>query len=276
MSLVGTRATPLLASRRVERRRFVQLLAAGVLGAAVGRGTAGLVEEPREVVARGRLTPAAATPTRPPGTLPPPLGVVDRLPGEGARIALTIDDGTSSDVVGAFTELAAETGLRLTFFPNGCYRSWTDHARALRPLVESGQVAMGNHTWSHPDLRTLDDAAVAEEITRNRRFLADAFGAGGTPFFRPPYGSRDARVDRIAADCGHPTVAMWEGTLEDHRVLTAGELMAAARRWFAAQSIVIGHANHATVTTVFDELTALLADRALETVTLADVWAHPA
>ncbi|MGY1771502.1 polysaccharide deacetylase family protein [Blastococcus sp. SYSU D00813] len=261
----------------MERRRFVLLLAAGVLGAAVGRGTAGLVEEPREVVARGRLVaPAAATPTQPPGTLPPPLGVVDRLPGEGTRIALTIDDGTNSAVVGAFTELAAETGLRLTFFPNGCYRSWTDNARALAPLVESGQVAMGNHTWSHPDLRTLDDAAVAEEITRNRRFLADTFGAGGTPFFRPPYGSRDARVDRIAADCGHPTVAMWEGTLEDHRVLTAGELMAAARRWFAAESIVIGHANHATVTTVFDQLTALLAERALESVTLADVWAHPA
>ncbi|WP_409332979.1 polysaccharide deacetylase family protein [Trujillonella humicola] len=258
----------------MERRRFVLVLAAGVLGAAVGRGTAGLVEEPRELVARGRLVAPAAA--QPPGTLLPPRGVVDRLPGDGARIALTIDDGTNPAVVGAFTALAAETGLRLTFFPNGCYRSWTDHAQALRPLVESGQVALGNHTWSHPDLRTLDDAAVAAEITRNRRFLADTFGAGRTPFFRPPYGSRDERVDRIAADCGHPTVAMWEGTLADHRVLTADELLAAARRWFAAGSIVIGHANHATVTTVFDELTALLDDRALESVTLADVWAHPA
>ena len=65
---------------------------------------------------------------------------------------------------------------------------------------------------------------------------------------------------------------MWEGTLADHRVLSPDELMAAARRWFAAQSIVIGHANHRTVTTVFDQLLALLDERALETVTLADVW----
>ena len=250
-------------------------MAAGVLGAAVGRGTAELVEDP-ESRTRGLLQPAAATPTQPPGTVPPPLGVVHRLPGEGSRLALTIDDGVSSDVVAAFTTLAAETGLRLTFFPNGCYRSWTDNARALRPLVESGQVALGNHTWSHPDLRTLDDAAVAEEISANRRFLADTFGAAGeTPFFRPPYGSHDERVDRIAADCGHPTVAMWEGTLADHRVLTPDELLAAARQWFAAQAIVIGHANHRTVTTVFDELLALLDERALETVTLADVWADP-
>ncbi len=252
-------------------------MAAGVLGAAVGRGTAELVAEPTSWIP-GAVRPAAATPSppvQPPGTLPPPIGVVDRLPGTGTRLALTIDDGVSSAVVGAFAELAADTGLRLTFFPNGRYRSWTDNARALRPLVESGQVALGNHTWGHPDLRTLDDASVAEEITRNRRFLADVFGAGETPFFRPPYGSHDARIDRIAADCGHPTVAMWEGTLADHRVLTPDELLAAARQWFAAQSIVIGHANHATVTTVFDELVALLEQRSLETVTLADVWTHP-
>ncbi|WP_029431349.1 polysaccharide deacetylase family protein [Blastococcus sp. URHD0036] len=258
----------------MDRRRFVLLMAAGVLGAAVGRGTAELVEDPPSRSGR-QLRPAAATPTQPPGTVPPPLGVVDRLPGEGSRLALTVDDGVSSDVVAAFTDLAADTGLRLTFFPNGCYRSWTDNAPALRPLVESGQVALGNHTWSHPDLRALDDAAVADEIETNRRFLADTFGAGETPFFRPPFGSHDGRVDRIAADCGHPTVAMWNGTLGDDRVLTPGELMASARRWFAAQSITIGHANHATVTTVFNELRALIDERALETVTLADVWAAP-
>jgi peptidoglycan/xylan/chitin deacetylase (PgdA/CDA1 family) len=258
----------------VDRRRFVLLLAAGVLGAAVGRGTAELVE-PTTARSGPGLEPAAATPTQPPGTLPPPVGVVDRLPGGGTRLALTVDDGVNSEVVAAFAELAADTGLRLTLFPNGCYRSWTDNARALRPLVESGQVALGNHTFGHPDLCTLDDAAVAEEITRNREFLATTFGAGETPFFRPPYGSHDERVDRIAADCGHPTVVMWNGTLGDDRVLGPGELMASARRWVAAEAIVIGHANHDPVTTVFDELRALIEERALEPVTLADVWAAP-
>ena len=98
------------------------------------------------------------------------------LPGEGSELALTIDDGTSSEVVAAFVAFAADSGVRLTFFPNGCYRSWTDNAAALRPLVESGQVAFGNHTWSHPDLTTLGDQEVAEEITRNQDFLRTTFG----------------------------------------------------------------------------------------------------
>jgi peptidoglycan/xylan/chitin deacetylase (PgdA/CDA1 family) len=201
---------------------------------------------------------------------------VQALPDDGSSLALTFDDGTNSEVVAAFAAFAAGTGTRLTFFPNGCYRSWEDNAKALRPLVESGQVALGNHTWSHPDLTTLGDREVAEEIGRNRDFLRSVFGVRDSPFFRPPFGARNERIDRIAADQGHPTVVMWNGTLGDSRVLTAGELMTAAREWFTAQRIVVGHANHATVTTVYGDLLALIAERGLRTVTLADVWPTPA
>jgi len=79
-------------------------------------------------------------------------------------------------------------------------------------------------------------------------------------------------VDRISAELGHPTIVMWNGTLEDNRLLTAAELMAAAREWFAAQAVIVGHANQPTITTVYDELIELIAELELQTVTLADVW----
>jgi peptidoglycan/xylan/chitin deacetylase (PgdA/CDA1 family) len=262
--------------REMERRRFLLALAAGLAGAAVGRGTAGLVDTE---AAPGRVpTPAGAgRAVGVAGLLPvaPPSGVVYRLPGEGNSLALTIDDGTSTEVVAAFVAFAADSGVRLTFFPNGRYRSWADNAAALRPLVDSGQVAFGNHTWSHADLTTLGDREVVDEIRRNQDFLRTTFGVRDSPFLRPPYGARDERIDRIAADLGHPTVAMWDGTLDDARLLTAAELLGAARRWFTAQTIVVGHANHPTVTTVYGDLLALIAERGLQTVTLADVWATP-
>ncbi|MCW2700028.1 MAG: polysaccharide deacetylase family protein [Blastococcus sp.] len=267
----------------MDRRRFLLTLAAGLAGVAAARGVTDLVDtaEPRATATRASTAPpqpaASVAPVGVPGLVPesPPAGVVSHLPGTAGSLALTIDDGTSSAVVAAFAAFAADSGVRLTFFPNGCYRSWTDNAAALRPLVDSGQVALGNHTWSHPDLTTLGDAEVAEQIRRNREFLRSTFGVSDTPFFRPPYGSHDDRIDRIAADLGHPTVALWNGTLGDSRLLTAGELLAAARRWFTAQRIVVGHANHAAVTTVYGDLLTLLAERGLRTVTLADVWAAP-
>ena len=266
----------------MDRRGFLLALAAGLAGAAVGRGATSVVGT--------ELAPAAPPPPAPslaaaavsttgvsaPGPVLRPAGVVKALPGEGTSLALTIDDGTNTEVVAAFAAFAAESGTRLTFFPNGCYRSWEENAAVLRPLVESGQVALGNHTWSHPNLMTLTDGEVAEEIARNREFLRTVFGVRDTPFFRPPFGVRNERIDRIAAEQGHPTVVLWNGSLGDSRLLTAEALMAAARKWFMGQRIVVGHANHAAVTTVYGDLLALVAERGLRTVTLADVWATPA
>jgi peptidoglycan/xylan/chitin deacetylase (PgdA/CDA1 family) len=269
----------------VDRRRFLVVLAAGLGAAAAGRGWDGphppVAAPPTPPPAPPRPAevtpePAAAVADGLPVPTPPPTGVVSSLPGDGRLLALTIDDGTNSEVVAAFAQLASDTGIRLTFFPNGRYASWTDNARALRPLVESGQVALGNHTWSHPDLTTLSDAEVASEIRRNRDFLRDVFGVRDTPFLRPPFGAHDARTDRIAADLGHPTIALWNGTFDDARPVGPNDLVQAAQRWFQPQRIVVGHANQPAVTTVYDELLAIIDERRLTTVTLADVWSPAA
>jgi hypothetical protein len=67
-------------------------------------------------------------------------------------------------------------------------------------------------------------------------------------------------------------VVLWNGTLADERLITPAELIASATRYLAAGNIVIGHANHPTVTTVWADLLALLDSRRLQTVSLADVW----
>ena len=262
----------------MDRRSSLLLLAAGLTAAAAAHGTDG-PQPPAGAAPTG--TPPRAVPrpvdTQPvsaavPATRPAPVGVVSALPGRERRLALTIDDGTSTEVVAGLTQLAADTGIRLTFFANGRYASWTDNAPALLPLVDSGQIALGHHTWSHPDLTTLSDAEVAEEIVRNRDFLRDVFGVHDTPFLRPPFGSHDERTDRISADLGHPTIAMWNGTFDDARPITGADLVAAARKWFAEQAIIVGHANQPAITTVYDELLAVIEERRLTTVTLADVW----
>ena len=277
----------MLTVRRVHRRGFLLSLAGGLAAMAAGHGATGLgggtiasrgsrARTPRRPPAQVSLAAARRPAVFGPPPVDPPRGVVSRLPGAGTRLALTIDDGVNSEVVAAFVALATRTGIRLTFFPNGRYRSWQDNAAALRPLVDSGQVTLGNHTWSHPDVTTLDDRALTEEIRRNQQFLWSTFGVR-TPFFRPPYGAHDARTDAVVADLGHPTIALWDGTLGDDKVLTPAEILAAGRQWFTAQRIVIGHANHRPVATVFGELLALIEERGLQTVTLADVWsARPA
>ena len=75
--------------------------------------------------------------------IPPPGTVVSWVPDTPPLLALTIDDGVSSPVVGAYVALAKATGIRLTFFANGVNNSWAEHQPEMQPLVDSGQIQSG-------------------------------------------------------------------------------------------------------------------------------------
>jgi peptidoglycan/xylan/chitin deacetylase (PgdA/CDA1 family) len=211
---------------------------------------------------------------RPPPTarVPAPAGTLTQLPGDGNQLALTIDDGTSTEVVAAFAQFCRDSGTRITFFVNGANASWSVNAPALRPMVDSGQIQLGNHTWSHPDITRLPAGAVADQIRRNKDFLVNAYGVDGIPYFRPPYGRHNPQTDQIAADLGYPTITMWSGTIGDSRPINEIDLVAAARKSFAPQQIVLGHANLPTITHTYAQLLDLIQGRNLQTVTLADVF----
>ena len=200
-------------------------------------------------------------------------GVLTVLPGGSDVLALTLDDGVSSDVVRLYTQFAADTGVRMTYFINGTYRSWTENAALLRPLVESGQIQLGNHTWSHPDLTTVSPSRVADEINRNSTFLATNYGVDARPYLRPPYGKYNATVAALAADLGYPVTTMWSGSLSDSTVVAEDYIVKMADQYFKPRNIVIGHLNHPPVTHVYDRLVEIIRDRNLRTVTLNDVFA---
>jgi len=221
------------------------------------------------VAAASGSSSARAFPTQ---KVAPPVGVLTRLPGDDNQLALTIDDGASVAVVGAFADFCRDSGTRLTFFVNGANSSWSANAPALRPMVDSGQIQMGNHTWSHPDITRIGVDAVADQIRRNADFLKNTYGVDGTPFFRPPYGRHNADTDRVAATLGYPTITMWSATIGDSAPENATSLIANARNSFQAQQIVLGHANLPTITHCYAQLIDIISTRNLQTVTLNDVF----
>jgi peptidoglycan/xylan/chitin deacetylase (PgdA/CDA1 family) len=185
---------------------------------------------------------------------------------------LTVDDGVDSDVVRLYTEFARDTGVRLTYFVNGAYSSWVENQALLRPLVDAGQIQLGNHTWSHPDLTKLPLTAVAEELRHNHDFLWKTYGIDARPYFRPPYGQHNAHVDKLSGELGYTATTLWSGSLEDHVVIPAEAIVKMAEKYFTPGRIVIGHLNHEPVTYVYGRLVDLIRERGLRTVTLSDVY----
>jgi len=242
----------------IDRRTALCAIAGGVLAAIV------------------RAPVVGASPIRwqiPLGPVGVPPVTITRLPGDTNHIALTVDDGGSTPVVAAFAQFAKDSGIRLTFFVNGANPSWSVNAPALRPLVDSGQVQMANHTWSHPYLNRIGLSAVADQIRRNADFLRNTYGTDGTPFFRPPFGVHNADIDRIAADQGYTFITMWSGDVGDSAPENESSLIARATKSFQPGQIVLMHANRPTVTHCYAQLLDLIGSRNLATVTLNEAFA---
>ena len=214
---------------------------------------------------------------------PPPLpgpqeldGVITELPeAVGNTVAITVDDGADSSVVDAYLDFAKDSGVRLTFFVTSSYPGWTDCKDKMAPLVESGQVQLGNHTVTHTGLTELDEAGIISEIGGCESFLNSTYGVTGTPFVRPPYGYRNEWTDSVCASLGYTTSTMWYGSFGDSGLLDEGTLLDAARQWLLAQHIVIGHANFPTVTHLYGQIIDILRERSLLTATLDDIYFGP-
>ena len=290
------------ASAVVSRRIFLGALGAGAVAAAtvvVGVSVTAVWSGSTASPAAGGAPGASGSPTATPSPTPPaspaptptptpasapvasvpplakvalPAGTLTGLPGDGKMLAWTVDDGTDAEVIRRYTEFAARSGTRLTFFVNGTYPGWAQHADILRPLVQSGQIQLGNHTFDHVDLTGLSDAGVIDQLQRNHDFIRSTFGVDARPYFRPPYGYHDGRVDALAASIGYTCPVLWYGSLSDSGLITEQQEIAFATQWFRPQHIVIGHLNFMTVTNVFPQLEALIAERGLRTVTLDDVF----
>jgi peptidoglycan/xylan/chitin deacetylase (PgdA/CDA1 family) len=269
----------------VDRRGFLL---------AVGLGTLGVLTACELSAAEsGSALPAAPTPdaatSAGPGPvipalqhgapaltrIAPPDTVVSWVPDTPPLVALTIDDGVSSPVVGAYVALARATGIRLTFFANGVNSSWAEHQRAMQPMVDSGQIQIANHTWDHPDIRTLTSTQLVDQLDRNNRYLTGLYGVDTRPYFRPPYMGHTAATDRVCVDQGYSVITWWNGSFGDSTQITADQVRQNATQYLRAGNIVIGHANFPAVTTVYDDIIRVLQARALTTVTLADVFTTP-
>jgi peptidoglycan/xylan/chitin deacetylase (PgdA/CDA1 family) len=268
----------------LDRRRFLVAVAATVAVTGISWYSA---DGPENTVARADVLGSARNPVTPalPRLAPPPGAgsrvvlpggaVLNKLPGNGDLLAWTVDDGANTDVVRLYTQFAKDAGVRLTYFVTGAYRSWTENSALLRPLVESGQIQLANHTWTHPDLTSLSPSRIADELRSTDVFLRNTYGVDAAPYFRPPYGHHNAVVNAVAADLGYQVPTLWTGDLRDSSLVSENQIVKMAYQSFTPQNIVIGHLNHPPITHVYGQLVDIIRARRLRTVTLNDVFLQP-
>lgn len=82
----------------------------------------------------------------------------------------------------------------------------------MRREYQEGHLVQ-NHTYTHPDLTKLGDAAVLKELQDTNAAIT-ATGAPQPNLFRPPGGATNTRVKSLGASIGL-TQALWNVTTND-------------------------------------------------------------
>ena len=110
--------------------------------------------------------------------------------------ALTFDDGPSINTP-HLLDMLGEYGIPATFFMLG--NQAERHPDIVKRVIAEGHE-VGNHSYSHPNLRVVSLARKEEELRRTDTILRNL---GASPqFMRPPYGSYDASTEKVAASLG--------------------------------------------------------------------------
>ncbi|WP_413040214.1 polysaccharide deacetylase family protein [Rothia mucilaginosa] len=199
-------------------------------------------------------------------------GIGNSLIGDGKYVAWTVDDGASPEAIRGYAEFSKRTNTRLTFFINASYTGFKEHVSLLRPLVQSGQIQVANHTYSHADLTTLDAEGVKEELQRNEDEIMSMFGVSSKPYFRPPYGRYNDAVLKAAGEIGFTRPVMWNGTTGDEAKTSSRVIYMRCIRYMLPQQIVLGHLNYETIIPILDKVKGLIDDRGLTAVTVRDYY----
>lgn len=199
-------------------------------------------------------------------------GIGNSLIGDGKYVAWTVDDGASPEAIRGYAEFSKRTNTRLTFFINASYTGFKEHVSLLRPLVQSGQIQVANHTYNHADLTTLDAEGVKEELQRNEDEIMSMFGVSSKPYFRPPYGRYNDAVLKAAGEIGFTRPVMWNGTTGDEAKTSSRVIYMRCIRYMLPQQIVLGHLNYETIIPILDKVKGLIDDRGLTAVTVRDYY----
>ncbi|KAJ7470818.1 carbohydrate esterase family 4 protein [Mycena latifolia] len=129
-------------------------------------------------------------------------------------VALTFDDGPYK-YMAEISDLLTNKSAKGTFFVNGynydCIYSKKVAERLQYVYSRGNQIC--SHTWSHADLTDLNSTQIADELTKIDVALMNILGIT-SPFLRPPYGSYDDLVRRVAFQ-QNKSLILWDFDSQD-------------------------------------------------------------
>ena len=155
-------------------------------------------------------------------------------------VAMTFDDGPHPTHTPRLLDMLKERNIRATFYLIG--NRVVQYPQIARRIEQEGHE-IGNHSWSHPFLDRLSDAAVTREIDQTTNAI---FQVTGRPpvTFRPPYGAFTRRQRTALHGARSLPTILWSVDPQDWRRPGASTVANRILRDARQGGIILSHDIH--------------------------------
>lgn len=119
------------------------------------------------------------------------------------ELYLTFDNGYENGFTPQILDVLKEKKVPAAFFVTGHYVK--DQPELLNRMVKEGHL-IGNHSWSHPDITTVANEKMKDELNRVRDEVAQTTGQKEMKFLRTPRGIFNERTLAVSKELGYTNV----------------------------------------------------------------------
>ncbi|WP_066294957.1 polysaccharide deacetylase family protein [Bacillus sp. FJAT-29937] len=112
-----------------------------------------------------------------------------------AKIAFIVNVAWGNEYLKALLLILKDYQINLTFFLEG---RWVKNNPESALMIQLAGHEIGNHAYSHPNMTTLSDEEIHNEITSTNNVIEKHLKIKPA-FFTPPYGYFDERVIKAAS-----------------------------------------------------------------------------
>lgn len=127
------------------------------------------------------------------------------------ELFLTFDNGYENGFTASILDTLKAKQVPAIFFVTGHYVK--DQPELVKRMVAEGHL-VGNHSWNHPDMTTITDAKMKEELDRVKQATTQLTGTEKMDYLRPPRGIFSDRTLRVTRDLGYTNV-FWSIAYKD-------------------------------------------------------------
>ncbi|ROO89427.1 peptidoglycan/xylan/chitin deacetylase (PgdA/CDA1 family) [Actinocorallia herbida] len=181
-------------------------------------------------------------------------------------VALTFDDGPMEHTE-RLLEILARYDALATFFVVG--KMVEEFPDVVRKEVAAGHE-IANHSWDHSDLASLSAEGVTAQIQRTQDAILRQSGYRSV-LLRPPYGSSNERVAKVAASFGLPEI-IWAVDPMDWRDRSSSLVTRRVLSETRPGGVVLMHDIHATTVDAVPAILEGLAAKGYRFVTVSRLF----